>query len=307
VNQTGGSNPPLLSRFRDFLLFVKRLAPLSVEVYTGAVSGLLDWLASQDLAAETASPEDLSRYLTWREENCHIGATTSSKLLSGFRSFFAFLVETGLREDNPAKLLETPRKQHRLPVYYNAETVENMLSHIGTDTARGLRDRAIFTLLFSSGLRISESVALDVQDVFFKQRLLSVHGKGSKDRLVPFNTEAAEALTNYLRDGRPLLVRGHACNALFVGRPGKRLSRKAIWKNYREIARSAGMSSKVHALRHSFATNLLAGGADLRSVQELLGHTNLTTTQIYTHIDQGRLREAHDKYLPDLEKTRVKQ
>jgi integrase/recombinase XerD len=163
-----------------------------------------------------------------------------------------------------------------------------------------VRDRALFELVYSSGLRVSEAVTLDLGDVFFKESVLRVMGKGSKERLVPFGGEAASALKRYLAESRPVLLGARRSSALFVTRMGKRLGRKGIWKNYKALAALNGTSSRLHTLRHSFATELLAGGADLRSVQELLGHRDITTTQIYTHVDVSRLREEHRKYMPEL-------
>jgi integrase/recombinase XerD len=195
----------------------------------------------------------------------------------------------------------------RIPEVLSRDEVDKLLSVIDTRSATGLRDRALFELVYSSGLRISEAVHLNLNDVFFKEGVLRVVGKGSKERLAPFGSEASKWLKDYLGSSRPVLLGakvavgvGAGTNALFVTRRGERLGRKGIWKNYRALAGMNGTSSKLHALRHSFATELLQGGADLRSVQELLGHSDISTTQIYTHVDTSRLKSQHGKYMPTL-------
>jgi integrase/recombinase XerD len=181
--------------------------------------------------------------------------------------------------------------------------VEKLLASVDTEHPRGLRDRALFELIYSAGLRVSELAALNTGDVFFSEGIVRVMGKGSKERLVPFGDEVARWLLRYLREARPRLAGARPGKALFIGRTGKRLSRKGIWKNYAAAAALAGTGSKLHTLRHSYATELLAGGADLRSVQELLGHADLSTTQIYTHVDVSLLRESHRRFLPRLERS----
>jgi integrase/recombinase XerD len=175
-----------------------------------------------------------------------------------------------------------------------------MLAAVDISSPRGIRDRALFEFVYSAGLRISEAAGLNLGDLFFDEQLARVRGKGGKERLVPFGGEAARWLKIYLNEARPGLAGAGKSRALFIGKGGRRLSRKGIWKNYGAVTNLLGISSKIHTLRHSYATELLAGGADLRSVQELLGHANLETTQIYTHVDLSRLRENHRRYLPKL-------
>jgi integrase/recombinase XerD len=182
--------------------------------------------------------------------------------------------------------------------------VETILSETDAKTPLGLRDRAIVELMYSSGLRVSEASALDINDLNFDESVVKLHGKGKRERMVPFGPEAAQCLKVYLREARPKLEKRYRSSALFIGRTGKRLSRKGIWKNYSKLALQANTSSHLHALRHTFATELLEGGADLRSVQELLGHADLSTTQIYTHVDVSLLKENLKRFRPDLRKLR---
>ena len=213
------------------------------------------------------------------------------------------MIDEGLRADNPASLVPSPKLGARLPAVHTRETVENILDQIDLSKPIGIRDRALFELVYSSGLRVSEAATLDLDDVFFDEAVLRVRGKGNKERLVPFGGEAEKRLKVYLKDARPQLAKDKGTQAFFIGRNGRRLSRKGIWKNYKAAAGMTGASSKLHTLRHSFATELLQGGADLRSVQELLGHAVLATTQVYTHVDVSHLKKAHQMFLPKLEES----
>jgi integrase/recombinase XerD len=186
------------------------------------------------------------------------------------------------------------------------KTVEDLLDSIDTKSPQGLRDKCIYELIYSAGLRVSEAAGLNIRDVDIKGGVAKVRGKGNKERLVLFGDKAAVQLKLYLQEVRPKLAgKVNKSDALFIGKSGKRLSRKGIWKNYAKWTSLAGTSSRLHTLRHSFATSLLSGGADLRTVQELLGHADLSTTQIYTHVDVGMLRENHRRYLPKLKMTEV--
>jgi integrase/recombinase XerD len=194
-----------------------------------------------------------------------------------------------------------------LPEVLSQKRVEDILAFPDPEKPLGLRDRALYELIYSSGLRVSEAVALNVQDCSFSEGIVRLRGKGNKERMVPFGGEAALWLKRYLEEVRPGLLKSGRSPALFLGRTGKRLSRKGMWRNYAAVTGLAGTGSKLHTLRHSYATELLAGGADLRSVQELLGHADLATTQIYTHVDVSLLRESLKRYRPklrDLKTTR---
>ena len=172
---------------------------------------------------------------------------------------------------------------------------------IDTTTLLGQRDDALFELIYSCGLRISEACDLTTAHVHLNEHLILVHGKGDKERLIPFGGKAEEKLTNYIKNVRPLLVKEKVVPQLFVNYKGDPISRKGVWKRFQELEVISGVDSKVHTLRHSFATHLLAGGADLRSVQELLGHSDLSTTQIYTHVTDCQLENIHEKFFPKFE------
>ena len=293
-------NPAILERYHSRLLALERRAPLTAETYETEIRHLLEWMADNNLEAVSIDGPGISDYLDHRRVQDCLDSRSIAKAISALRSFFRYMVDEGLRMDNPVLILETPRRSMHLPAVLSREAVEKMLETVDTNTPIGLRDRTIFEVIYSAGLRVSEVVNLNIQDIFFEKGIARVRGKGSKERLVPFGEEAEQWLRLYLSDSRPKLAGAVRSSALFIGRTGKRLSRKGIWKNYSAIAGLTGTSSKLHTLRHSYATELLAGGADLRSVQELLGHADLKTTQIYTHVDVSLLRENHQRFMPKL-------
>lgn len=289
-----------MDHYYSHLVSVERRARLTVETYRFEMSFFLEWLKSEGLTPEQAEAGDLIRYMDLRRSRDGIDMRSVGKAVSVLRSFYRFMVAERLRSDNPAELLEGPRRTLRLPSVHPRERIDEMLNSVDTGTPTGLRDRALFEFIYSSGIRVSEAVALNLGDIFFSEGIARVLGKGSKERLVVFGAEAEAWLKRYVEEARPVLAGGRRLDALFLGRTGKRLSRKGIWKNYAGVTSQVGMSSQLHTLRHSFATEMLSGGADLRSVQELLGHADLVTTQIYTHVDNSMLRENHRRYLPKL-------
>jgi len=316
----------LLDRFCSRLAAVRRCSPATVETYRGELRRFLEYAGECGLWLESAAPQELAGYVSHRRESAGLDPRSVAKAVSCLRSFFRFAAEEGLRPDNPASLLERPSQRRRLPEAMDRETVERVLGAIDLGGALGVRDRALFEMIYSSGLRVSEAAGMNVRDVDFGEGIARVRGKGSKERVAVFGSEASAWLRRYLDESRPALARGGGAAgsgaasgsgafggagrgsgpaALFIGKSGKRLSRKGIWKNYAKYAALAGAGSRVHALRHSFATGLLQGGADLRTVQALLGHSDLSTTQIYTHVDASLLKESHRRYLPRLGKGRL--
>jgi integrase/recombinase XerD len=291
----------LLAKFCSRLVAIERRSLLTRECYRLEIRRFLDFLEDRQKPLEGVDAVFLTEYLTMRRNNDNIDPRTAAKAVSALRSFFRFAMDERLVKDNPAFLLESPRRKARLPEVMDREVVEKLLDKVDTSTLFGKRDRCLFELIYSAGLRVSEAAGLNIRDIDIPGGTAKVKGKGNKERITPFGEEAAEKLAEYLRDVRPKLAgKTNKTQALFIGKNGKRLSRKGIWKNYAKSAALAGVSSHLHALRHSFATALLKGGADLRSVQELLGHADLSTTQIYTHVDVGILRENHRRYLPRL-------
>jgi integrase/recombinase XerD len=299
----------LLENYYSMLIALERRAPLTAETYRFEIRRFLDWLEGEKLFIESSeSPDgkpvgvsDVTRYLAHRRDCDGIDSRSVAKAISALRSFARFLDDSGVANiSGLASMLQVPRRAGRLPEVHQKNEMDALLSSIKTDSVLGIRNRALYELIYSAGLRISEAAHLNTEDLFLSKNMARVTGKGSKERLVVFGPDALYWIRRYLKEARPQLQGIKKSKALFLGKSGKRLSRKGIWKNYKPIAINAGLSTKLHTMRHTFATELLAGGADLRSVQELLGHAELSTTQIYTHIDSSRLKESHSKYLPRL-------
>ena len=291
----------LLNRYCSRLVAIERRAVLTKESYSLEIRRFMDFLEEENTSLANVDAAFLSAYLAMRRAVDNIDSRTAAKAVSALRSFFRFLMDERLVNDNPAVVLESPKRRAHLPEVMDKETIEALLDTIDTNTPRGCRDRCLYELIFSAGLRVSEAVGLNIRDIDLEGGVAKVRGKGSKERIVLFGQPAAMRLKEYLTQARPRLMgKVNKSQALFIGRNGRRLSRKGIWKNYAKSAALSGTSSHLHTLRHSFATALLKGGADLRTVQELLGHADLSTTQIYTHIDVGVLRENHRRYLPRL-------
>ena len=291
----------ILESYYSRLIALERRAPLTASTYRFEIRRFLEWLAEEELSLEAAGLGDVIRYLAFRRSVNGIDSRSIAKAISALRSFSRFLEDDGIKtRADVVSLLQIPRREDRLPEVYSKEEVDRLLSMIDTDTPLGIRNRALYELIYSAGLRVSEAVSLNTAEIFIKKKIARVTGKGMKERLVLFGPDAAYWLQRYTGESRPRLLGNRNAKAFFVGRNGKRLSRKGIWKNYRSLTIQASLSSKLHTLRHTFATELLAGGADLRSVQELLGHAGISTTQVYTHVNTARLREHHRKFLPRL-------
>jgi integrase/recombinase XerD len=289
--------PVILSRFYTDSMLVERRSEKTAETYRLTAGEFLDWCVEKRIKLGAVNVQQLMYYIVWRKTH---GCTelTLAKDISALRAFGSYLVRTGIWVENYALMLDRPKVSRPLPRVLTLKQVEKLLAAIDTSVPLGVRDAAIFEIIYSCGLRISEASGLLVQNVHLNEQLILVRGKGGKERIVPFGGQAKEKLTAYLDDVRPGLVGSKAVAEVFVNYRGEPMSRKGIWKRFQEYEALSGVHSKVHTLRHSFATHLLAGGADLRSVQELLGHADLSTTQIYTHVDDEQLRNNHQKYFP---------
>jgi integrase/recombinase XerD len=307
----------LLERYYSRLIALERRAPLTAETYRFEIRRFLDWLETEKLAVadekngraepapgRTMNCSDITRYLNHRRTDDGIDSRSIAKAISALRSFFRFLADERICSDNCVSLLEPPRRSLRLPAVLKKGEADTLLALIDTRNPLGIRNRALYELIYSAGLRISEAVSLNTHDLVLSEGIARVKGKGGKERLVVFGPDAVSWLSRYLGEARPAILKSRNSAALFVGRSGRRLSRKGIWKNYVSLAKQAGLSSKLHTLRHTFATELLSGGADLRSVQELLGHASIATTQIYTHVDASFLKDNHRKFLPRLKELK---
>jgi len=273
---------------------------LTAGTYAGTVNHFVAWLDETGLTVETAGIDDCIRFIIGRSAS-GAGGKTLARDIAALRSFFRFLILERRRTDNPADALESPTREKNLPRVLSPEQVDSFLAAIPLDTPFGIRDRALFELIYSCGLRVGEAVSLSVPDIHFAEKLILVKGKGNKERLVPFGNAAEAWLRQYLETARKTLVGTRISAALFINNRGTRLSRKGIWKRFQDIEILSGIEAKIHTLRHSFATHLLAGGADLRSVQDLLGHADVSTTQIYTHIENESLQLYHAEFFDNFE------
>lgn len=270
----------------------------TAATYAGTVGIFLEWLDSKSLAIETVAAAECALFFAERAKS-GISGKTSARDIAALEAFFRFLSVMGCRRDNPVALLDRPARGVTLPRVISVDEVSRLLSAIDTSKPEGVRDYALFELIYSCGLRISEAVTLALNDVRLDEKVVIVYGKGSKERMVPFGNTARDWLRRYLSDARPLLSSALSGDYFFLGRKGKPLTRKTAWERFHALAQKTGVAAKIHTLRHSFATHLLAGGADLRSVQELLGHSDLATTQIYTHVENESLKMYHAEFFDE--------
>lgn len=257
------------------------------------------WLNGRGLELVQAGRADLQEYLNWRLEQ-KLKSSSTSRLLSCLRGFYRFLLRERYLEVDPTLNLDNPRLARPLPKTLTEAEVERLLAAPDRYDVLGLRDRAMLEILYASGLRISELVGLQLEQVNQRLGVIRVVGKGDKERLVPVGDEALRWLDNYLRSGRPELVRDPREEALFLSQRGQEMTRQAFWYRIRRYAVESGIDKPLspHVLRHAFATHLLNHGADLRVVQMLLGHSDLSTTQIYTHVANHRLQSLHQEHHP---------
>jgi len=287
-------------RYLDHLRVERNLSPRTLEAYARDLSGLRVHLLAQGVTAVgDVNAVHLARWLA------HLGArqqkpASQARALSATRQLFAFLVREGVLGASPAALLEGPTRRRPLPmVLSRAEMVRLVEQPLGK-TPRGQRDRAALEMLYAAGLRASELCLLRLDDVHLALGVVRPCGKGSKERVVPLGRPAQEALEVYLKDGRPALLKGRPSPFVFIGNRARPLSRMGLFKIVRRCARASGIARPVspHKLRHAFATHLLQGGADLRAVQEMLGHADISTTEIYTHVDREHLKAVVTRHHP---------
>ena len=287
----------ILERYLDTLALERGLAPLTVEAYGRDLARLNADLREIGKALDTADQDDLARHLR-RLRRRGLAPRSVRRALATIRGFYAHLVEIGERTDDPASNLVAPKLARRLPRVLREEQVEALLAAPDPGNDLGLRDRAMLELLYASGLRVSELVGLQLPQLRLDVGFLLVFGKGSRERMVPVGEAAESWLQRYLGEVRPRLLKGRH-EIVFVNRFGRPLSRQGFWKILRGYGTQAGIRElSPHVLRHSFATHLLEHGADLRAVQAMLGHADISTTQIYTHIHEQRLRSLYDRFHP---------
>lgn len=288
----------VLSSYESELRLRQGVAERTLEEYLREAGRLSEYLGFKSTQWEGLNLEMLLEYFDHRV-SAGTEKRTQAKVFSALRNFFKFLVQEKIQGENLMDRLENPRLPARVPEVFSAQEVDRILNVIPGNSSEGIRDRALFELIYSAGLRISEAVGLTLGKLYLDDGLIAVVGKGNKERLVPLGVPGIQALRIYLNEARPKLQLGHrTVQEVFLNYKGEALSRKGMWKNFKSYAAQAGVEGKVHTLRHSFATHLLAGGADLRAVQELLGHASIGTTQIYTHVDRNDLSAYHRKFHP---------
>src|SRR5574337_445238 len=289
----------LIDRFVDALWVEDGLAPHTLAAYRRDLGGFANWLAAQQgRSIDAARESDLLAYMAAR----HAGtkASTANRRLSVFKRFTRWALRERLIDADPTLKLQAARTPLRVPKTLSEAQVEALLAAPDVDTPLGLRDRTMIELMYASGLRVSELVGLKTVYVGLDEGALRVTGKGSKERIVPFGAEAHEWIRRYLRDARAVILAGQASDALFVTARGGPMTRQMFWKLIKRHALAAGIDAPLspHPLRHAFATHLLNHGADLRAVQMLLGHADISTTTIYTHVARERLKQLHAKHHP---------
>ncbi len=276
----------------------RAVADKTRRAYTIDSGQFARWAAANGLEPSSLEERSVRRYAASLSEQGQAPSSVARKLAS-IRSLFRVQIEVGGREDNPAELVGSPKRPQRLPRVLKADEVAALLDRIGAAGPLELRDRAMFELAYACGLRAEEIVSLELASVDFDAELVRVEGKGGRTRIIPAGEHALRALEHYLHRGRPVLAAAGEGHALFISKSGRRLSTSDVRRRLRTWARQAALAgAHPHALRHSFATHLLEGGADLRAIQELLGHRTISTTQVYTRVQAGRLRAAYTRAHP---------
>ena len=288
-----------LESFRIRLLLTDGCGRQTAEAYESDLRAFAAFLKKRQRNLRDANAEDVSDYLG-AMTNSGKSAATAGRALSALRRFFRHEIDSGTRTDDPTARSRQPKRTRPLPKTMNESDVEALLSAPNPETPTGLRDRAMLELMYACGLRVSELVTMRLDSARLDIGAARVLGKGGKERIIPFNTEAANLCERYLRHARPLLAGAVADDALFLSVRGRAMTRQMFWTLVKKHAQAAGLSPEIspHVLRHAFATHLLNHGADLRSVQLMLGHASVSTTQIYTHVAALRLAEMHAKHHP---------
>ncbi|MGW8227997.1 MAG: site-specific tyrosine recombinase XerD [Gammaproteobacteria bacterium] len=290
---------PLIEQFLDAIWMERGLSENTLVAYRNDLTGYARWLSAQNADLLLVGRDQVRAYLAHRVTR-KASPRSTARLLSTLRRFYAWLRRENRISEDPTALIETPKLGRPLPKTLTESEVEALLAAPDVATLLGLRDRTMLEVMYASGLRVSELVNLTATQVNLQQGVIRVIGKGNKERLVPLGDEALSWLERYVREARNALLNGHTCDALFVTQRREAMTRQAFWYMIKRHARCAAIEKELspHMLRHAFATHLLNHGADLRVVQMLLGHSDLSTTQIYTHVARARLKELHARHHP---------
>ncbi len=290
----------LLAPFNDFLMLEQGASPRTDEAYGRDLARFAAYAITRGASGPPDVTARMLREYVYHLKDLGLAPASIRRNISALRTYFKFLLGEGHVTHDPSERLESPKRWRTLPDVLSVAEVEKLLASPTLDDPLVFRDRALLELAYGAGLRVSEWISIGVRDVLFDEGLVRVFGKGSKERLVPIGRRAIGALASYVRELRPRLEHGEGRGALFLNARGQPLTRMGAWKILRKYVDRAGIEKHVspHTLRHSFATHLLEGGADLRAVQEMLGHADISTTQIYTHVDREYLRSVHRQYHP---------
>ncbi|OMH35316.1 site-specific tyrosine recombinase XerD [Motiliproteus sp. MSK22-1] len=289
----------LTEAYLQFLWLEKGLSDNTLAAYRRDIRAYAEWLKLQGSRLEHGQRKELLGYLSYQNKN-RISAPSSARMLSCLRGFYRYLISEGVVAKDPTQEIDNPKLGRPLPKVLTEEDVEELLAAPDPQDLVGFRDKVMLELIYASGLRVSELVTLELSQLNMRQGVVRVTGKGSKDRLVPIGEVALDWLMRYLRQGRTLLLKDMNSEVLFPSKRGRMMTRQTFWYRVKYYAQLAGIDKPIspHTLRHAFATHLLNHGADLRVVQLLLGHSDLSTTQIYTHIAQQRLQSLHQQHHP---------
>ena len=283
---------------KDFIYYLQAERELSPNTIKAYKRDILSFLEELDKEINNINRDDILNYIS-KLHNLKYSTSSIARELSSLRMFFRFHISEGLISESPISNVESPRLKRKLPTVLSVSEVNRLIESVNGNSALSIRDRAILELMYGCGLRISELLKLYIEDLFLKEDFIRVKGKGSKERIIPLGSKAKSAVMNYLTESRTILDKKLSTN-LFLNKYGNKLSRVGIWKNFQKYVLLSGIKKNVtpHTLRHSFATHLLERGASLRTVQILLGHSDISTTQIYTHIDRSYLRNIVSSYHP---------
>ena len=289
-----------LQEFREYLQFERGVSPRTLDAYGRDLQRLVDYGGRTGVESVAGITSAKLREFVYDLKDQGLQATSIRRTLSALRTYFGFLVAEGHVTADPTEQVEMPKTWRKLPGVLSREDVERILDAPEIGDRLYWRDKALLEFAYASGVRVSELASLKVRDVDLAEGMATVFGKGSKERMVPIGRSAQRALDVYIRETRPALIRKQGQGVVFVNAQGRPLSRMGIWKILRKHVKRAGVKKRVtpHTLRHCFATHLLEGGADLAAVQEMLGHADISTTQIYTHVDREYLRDIHKQYHP---------
>jgi len=290
----------LLSRFSDYLSLERGSSERTREAYARDVTRFVEFATVKKIASPVGIAPKLLRDFVYHLKDLGLSPGSIRRNVSAVRSYFKFLMGDGIVVRDPSERLDTPKRWRTLPEVLTVAEIQKLLAAPTMDDPLYFRDRAMLEVAYGAGLRVSEWIGIGVKDALLDEQLVRVFGKGSKERLVPIGRSAIGALAIYLREQRPTLEQGGGKGKMFLNARGQPLSRMGAWKILRKYVKRSGISKKVypHTLRHSFATHLLEGGADLRAVQEMLGHADISTTQIYTHVDRTHVKRLYERFHP---------